>query len=270
MRIRRVACSTTKNPYSRVRVTSLEMEQVAGEDPVRLGAVGTPAQVGPVRRRARSKTGHGQQPPHRGRSDLVAQPDQLAVQSPVPPGRVPPRQPEHQGPQPGRNRGPAQPSAGRGGPAAGQQPVGLGNLDRGVDLGFCAAPASRPVILSVVYLLVRRLLELAVLLGRSEASKEIEILVLRHELTVLRRQVPRARHQRPDRLLLAALSRLLPRSRWTRVRGDAADRCCAGTGTWSPAAGPIPAADPDGRRPPGRSGIWCCGWPGSRSPPSGR
>jgi hypothetical protein len=70
------------------------------------------------------------------------------------------------------------------------------------------------VILSVVYLLVRRLLELAVLLGRSEASKEIEILVLRHELVVLRRQVPRPRHQRRDRLLLAALSRLLPRSRW--------------------------------------------------------
>jgi putative transposase len=70
------------------------------------------------------------------------------------------------------------------------------------------------VILFVVYLLVRRLLELAVLLGRSEASKEIEILVLRHELTVLRRQVPRPRHQRRDRLLLAALSRVLPRPRW--------------------------------------------------------
>jgi hypothetical protein len=44
------------------------------------------------------------------------------------------------------------------------------------------------VILSVVCLLVRRLLELAVLLGRSEASKDIEILVLHHELEVLRRQ----------------------------------------------------------------------------------
>src|SRR5829696_6678379 len=52
------------------------------------------------------------------------------------------------------------------------------------------------------------------MLGRSEASKDIEILVLRHELAVLRRQVPRPRHQRRDRLLLAALSRLLPRSRW--------------------------------------------------------
>ena len=68
--------------------------------------------------------------------------------------------------------------------------------------------------MSVVYLVVRRLLELAVLLGRSEASKEVEILVLRHELAVLRRQVPRPRHERRDRLLLAALSRLLPRSRW--------------------------------------------------------
>jgi putative transposase len=69
--------------------------------------------------------------------------------------------------------------------------------------------------LSVVYLLVCRLLELAVLLGRSQASKEIEILVLRQELTVLRRQLPRPRHQPRDRLLLAALSRLLPRSRWS-------------------------------------------------------
>jgi hypothetical protein len=57
-------------------------------------------------------------------------------------------------------------------------------------------------------------LELVVLLGSSEARKEVEILVLRHELAVLRRQVPRSRHQRRDRLLLAALSRLLPRSRW--------------------------------------------------------
>ena len=71
------------------------------------------------------------------------------------------------------------------------------------------------MILSVVYLLVRRLLELAVLLSRSQASKEIEILVLWQELAVLRRQVPRPRHQRPDRLLLAALSRLLPRPQWT-------------------------------------------------------
>jgi hypothetical protein len=65
-----------------------------------------------------------------------------------------------------------------------------------------------------VYLLVCRVLELIVLLGRSKAGNEVDILVLRQELEVLRRQVPRPRHRRRDRLLLAALSRLLPRSRW--------------------------------------------------------
>jgi hypothetical protein len=39
-----------------------------------------------------------------------------------------------------------------------------------------------------VYLAVRRLLALAVLIGRSDRSKELEILVLRHELAVLRRR----------------------------------------------------------------------------------
>ena len=49
---------------------------------------------------------------------------------------------------------------------------------------------------------------------RSERSKELEILVLRHELSVLRRQASRPRFEACDRLLLAALSRMLPRRSW--------------------------------------------------------
>jgi hypothetical protein len=61
------------------------------------------------------------------------------------------------------------------------------------------------------YWVVRRLFELLILLGRSERAKEVEILVLRHELQVLRRQVGRPRLRSPDRVLLAALGQLLSR-----------------------------------------------------------
>jgi len=46
---------------------------------------------------------------------------------------------------------------------------------------------------SLVYVVVRRLLELVALVARRERSKELEILVLRHELSILRRQVARPR-----------------------------------------------------------------------------
>jgi hypothetical protein len=69
------------------------------------------------------------------------------------------------------------------------------------------------LILSFLYWAVRRLLELLVLFGRDERAKEIEILVLRHELQVLRRQVACPRLQAADRVLLAALSQVLPRVR---------------------------------------------------------
>jgi putative transposase len=71
------------------------------------------------------------------------------------------------------------------------------------------------VVWSFLYLALRRVLELMVLCWRSADAKGVEILVLRHQLAILRRQHPRARLQPQDRALLAALSCLLPRPRWS-------------------------------------------------------
>jgi transposase InsO family protein len=68
-----------------------------------------------------------------------------------------------------------------------------------------------------VHLLARCLLDGLMVLARREASKDAELLVLRHENAVLRRQISRVRYQPADRLWLAALSRLLPRHRWGEV-----------------------------------------------------
>ena len=73
------------------------------------------------------------------------------------------------------------------------------------------------MICSNIYLLVRGLLACLKVLARREVSKEAELLVLRHENAVLRRQVGRVRYQPSDRLWLAALSRLIPRCRWGEV-----------------------------------------------------
>jgi transposase len=71
------------------------------------------------------------------------------------------------------------------------------------------------VVWSFVYLALCRLVQLVVLLCRSERSKELEILVLRHELAILRRQPRRAPFRPVDRAILAAFARALPRSAWT-------------------------------------------------------
>src|SRR4051794_37521756 len=67
---------------------------------------------------------------------------------------------------------------------------------------------------SLVYLLLRQLLQMLTQLARDDAAKDVELLVLRHQVAVLCRQVHRPKLEPADRVVLAALSRLLPRSRW--------------------------------------------------------
>ena len=67
---------------------------------------------------------------------------------------------------------------------------------------------------SLVYLLLRQVLQMLTQLARDDGAKDVELLVLRHQVAVLRRQVHRPKVEPADRVVLAALSRLLPRSRW--------------------------------------------------------
>jgi hypothetical protein len=67
----------------------------------------------------------------------------------------------------------------------------------------------------LVYLMLCRSIQLLVLLARGDAAKDLEILVLCHQLTVLRRQTPRPRFEPADRAVLAAISRALSRARWS-------------------------------------------------------
>jgi hypothetical protein len=97
------------------------------------------------------------------------------------------------------------------------------------------------------YLVVRNLFALVWLLARSRRSKELEVLLLRHELSVLRRQGGRPRLNRADRALFAALSRFMPRAA-RRTSRSSRTRCCAGTASLSRVAGLTPIVRSGGRR----------------------
>jgi hypothetical protein len=68
------------------------------------------------------------------------------------------------------------------------------------------------VSLRLLYLIFHHMLGLVLLLGRTSSAKDIELLVLRHEVAVLRRTNPRPRLNWADRALFTALARRLPRA----------------------------------------------------------
>ena len=71
------------------------------------------------------------------------------------------------------------------------------------------------MIVSLLYEVTRRLLSVPAVLLRSDSTKNAELLVLRHENAILRRQVAGPlRYEPADRFWFAALSRFIPRRRW--------------------------------------------------------
>jgi hypothetical protein len=93
------------------------------------------------------------------------------------------------------------------------------------------------VSLRLLYLIFQQVLGLVLLLGRTSSTKDLELLVLRHEVAVLRRTNPRPRLNWADRAVLAALIRQLPR-RCGSIASSPRAPSCGGTADSCARSGP--------------------------------
>ena len=117
--------------------------------------------------------------------------------------------------------------------------------------------------LRFAYLAVLRVFGWLALLARSDPAKDAEILILRHQVGVLQRQVKTPRLSWADRAVLAALARLLP-SQLRRMRLIISPRpSFAGMPTSSGCTGLTRAAARDGPGLPRPYGRWCWRWRGT-------
>src|SRR5262245_40971467 len=114
---------------------------------------------------------------------------------------------------------------------------------------------------SLVYLLLRQILQMLTQLARDEGAKDVELLVLRHQVAVLRRQVHRPELRQEDRLVLAALSRQLPRPRWPAFFVTPATLL-----RWHRQLLARDWTSPDARRSTRSCAPSSCAWPGKTRP----
>jgi hypothetical protein len=91
--------------------------------------------------------------------------------------------------------------------------------------------------LQLIYPMFSKFLDRVLLNGRSETTKEIEILVLRHQLAVLRQRTPRPRMSWADGAVIAAFTGCSASARRLGLVVTHRPPSCTGTGSWSSAAG---------------------------------